>query len=276
MSGGSAGASGSMAYRGNAFAPIPRVGGADPLDGEEGEDIPQPVAPAEFTTPLNPPAEVMFVVSTGNHGSKSHMEVQNTDEFVLRDFVKIHVAQNISRLNAGEGLVYMRIANPVDQDVQHGNISYADINGEGVCHVSIALFVVLRPSKLITDLWEMVYPIKDAYKCVYIPAWNTEFKLYSGDIVLMFRKPATTNTDDMIQACANVWYCLPRQLQPLNHLTFLMHSNQAVDSAKEFLKCYRYPLNFPYTTEKDLIMQNYYKYTQSIPRTPQMRMPLYP
>ena len=281
MSGGSAaqsGGAGSITYGGLSFAPIPpRV--ADPLGSDEGEDVPEPPAPAEFTTPLNAKAQVIICVSTGNPLCKSHTAVQSTSEYVLSEFATIHAAQRKASLNANEGMLFMKLANPIGRNVETQSVDYAEINSDGMCKVLVALFVVLRPSKLITDVWEMVHPSIDSYKCVYIPGWGTQFQLHSGDIVMMFRKPAVKTVDDMIESCANVWYCLNKQLPPLDHLRFLIHSEQAVNSARAFLRCYKFKLNYPFSGPSDLIMSNYFKYRDSIPPpviTPQKPMPLYP
>jgi hypothetical protein len=141
----------------------------------------------------------------------------------------------------------------------------------------MALFVVLRPHARINDIWEMVHPSIDCYTCAYIPAPNTEFQLHSGDIVLMFRKPAARSMAGMIDSCANVWYCLDRELPPLDHSRFLIHSQQAVNSARAFLICYKFNLNYPFSGLRDMIMPTYYKYRGNIPRpviTPQKPMSL--
>ena len=277
-SGGASGAGG-MTYRGFPLVPNKSVA-PDPLDSDEGEDVSEPPAPPEFTTPLNAKAQVIICVSTGNPQCKSHTAVQSTNEYVLRNFARIYVAQNKARLNADEGLLHMRLANPIAQDISRDGIDFAEISSDGMCKVDVPLFVVFRPCRLITDLWEMVHPLKDNYKCVYIPGYRTQFQLHSGDIVMMFRKPAGRSADDMIEACAYVCYCIDRELPPLDHLMFLIHSQQAVNSAKAFLGCYRFRLNYPYSTaENDLIMSNYHAYRGSIPPpviTPQKPMPLYP
>ena len=278
MSGGGATNRGGATYKGLPFVPKKRVA-PDPLDSDEGEDAPEPPAPPEFTTPLNAKARVIICVSTGDSQCKSHTAVQGTNEYVLRDFTRIYAAQNKARLNANEGLLHMKLVSPIDRDMSRESMDFAEISGDGMCTVHVALFVVLRPRRLIIDLWEMVHPQKDIYQCVYIPGYNARFQLHSGDIVMMFRKPAATSADDMMRAVAHVWYCIDRQLPPLDHLRFLIHSQQAVNSAKAFLGCYPFRLNYPYTSPDDLIMSNYYKYRDSIPKpviTPQKPMPLYP
>ena len=273
--------SGRVRYPGYLFAPIPpRFAAAkDPLDSDEGEDMPETSAPPEFTDPPNAKASVIICVSTGDTMCKSHTAVQCTNEYVLSEFETVHAAQNKAKLNVKDGLLSMKMTNPVGESLDSESIEFARIRGDGVCAVKMALFVVLRPRTRIKDAWEMVHPSIDCYTCVYTPGWETEFQLHSGDIVMMFRKPAAKNATDMIDSCANVWYCLNKQLPPLDHLRFLMHSQQAVNSARAFLVCFGFKLNYPFSGPDDLNKTAYYRYRSRIPPpviTPQKPMPLDP
>ena len=249
----------------------------EPNTLEEPEDSGAPVLEKRAVArhPQNKQCVAVRAVMCVENKCVGENATQNCIDYDMRSFPRVQISQKTA-VAAGEGLLEWAMAQPdvPPESVSDMKLVAGSIERQGdttILRPRMPVFVVLRPSLPITDLWQMIYPDKDTYRYTHVPSRRTVFPLFAGDIICLYTKPAFRNPLDQSAHCASVLYCLPDLVHGLDFaMGFYLHSEQAVDSAKKYVASLRFPLAFPVTSMGDgMDLNAYASYRGGISTKPQ-------